>query len=91
MADKRISGEGAIKGWATRRSNLERERDALNRLLFTQSEHLRIVLDALKPFAAAAQTAIDSQPGRHDKCAAWLKFTLGDLRHLISAVDSSIR
>lgn len=33
MADKRITGEGSVKGWATRRRRLADRRAALDRLI----------------------------------------------------------
>lgn len=33
MSDKRITGEGAVKGWATRRRNMADRRVALDRLI----------------------------------------------------------
>ena len=33
MADKRITGEGAVKGWATRRRKMADRRVALDRLI----------------------------------------------------------
>lgn len=68
---------------------LERERDALNQLLYEQSERYRVLLDAAQPFLEAGTQSIMGQPGRHDQCSAIGRFTLGDYRRLLIAAGGT--
>jgi hypothetical protein len=51
-------------------------------------DQVRALIVALQPFIQAAGRSIAGMPGRHNKCVARGRFTLGDFKTLINAVDT---